>query len=1254
MSDDHKNDYRTAPGDIAEDDPLAELARIIGYDRPKDARPQVDVPQTVPELDVFDLEAELMRELDQTQFEVPAEPRAEAQQHAPAPEAEPDVADEWAGDESAEFPADAEPFAAEQQSDADAVVEPLAVAQEPDSDDAGDIFADEDFVFEIPDQESETLNADVSPDFAKEQSFESDAAFEPAAVEPDLAAELEAADIEELPSPEREAPSELDYSAWNDDDDTGALDVDSAFLPLDDEAFGYAADTQGPSLVDVSGRHDEPETELDDDADEARDNAAWAPVVPEDAMASEDDFTLEDIELDNADREQVAGFADQFYADDDVLADMERFSGRGEQGLADRAEHEARSSSIAESPALSGDEVMGGEQAGGGVASEMFGFAPEPESDAGYEQLLDIADDSDFHADVELELPPELAAELGDIDDEVSASSEAGHEAPQSVQSSAPSDTKAQEASRYTDFEDELAAELDVYQQEMHLADADTALTDSFMGFGVPAESISIEADEDEAFAAAADDFVEAGVVAEHSPEFDEAELAAQFDAWSPATERDRTVVDSAEAEADDDADMSGFDFDLGPELEQALARSIDDEGEAPSPSAELPGNEEVEIDPFVAPADVVPFIASDDAEADDEAADFDRSEFDDLWAEAPATPSASPDDVELELDAADLEADDEYEDESPVVDEPEPEAVDRDEIASAFLDLLSGPGDEPAAAAQPPAAVGAEYEADAEAGNEAVLPAATAWLGGMSGQATAAEPVETSDFDTDTASTGEGGFDAAALAETDYALEQIGEFDVPSIPHDDPVEPAEIDDDFVADIEREFAQLVDAETPDSYAGSEAEIAGMAASAAAWPGVAKASEEIIPDNYYNLEDNLDSRPNGDFADDDFTVRSSPQPVHAGEVYETEAADQRHERGGRGPVLALMVLGLAVVGGLGVFGWSMLSDGGPGGSDAPRIIRADKEPVKVVPENPGGLVVPNQEKAVYEKVDGGDVSNPTQPSLVTSAEEPVDVVQRTLDPSFLPLEGESEAEPVKAEDRLAPDQAEPDPAPAIGGVVVAPRKVRTMVVRPDGTIVAREEPDPQPEAKTEETAAATTEPSQTVAAAEPVATAAEPAAAVEPAPPAASEPAPATDAATAAPVRVVKTQPITQPAVAAPVPQARPADQPVNVVSTVTDKGNVNVPATPTQGASTPAVSNPGGYYMQIASQPTPEGAQASYNNLSKRFASVIGNRGVQIQRADIPGKGVYHRVRIPAGSRDEANALCSRYKAAGGNCLVTR
>jgi len=135
--------------------------------------------------------------------------------------------------------------------------------------------------------------------------------------------------------------------------------------------------------------------------------------------------------------------------------------------------------------------------------------------------------------------------------------------------------------------------------------------------------------------------------------------------------------------------------------------------------------------------------------------------------------------------------------------------------------------------------------------------------------------------------------------------------------------------------------------------------------------------------------------------------------------------------------------------------------------------------------------------------------------------------------------------------------------------------------------------------------------------------------------------------------------------------ARPVDQPVNVVGTVTEKGNVRAPAqqpkpgqqpkTTEVAAAAPAAAQPqsqaasaGGYGIQIASLPSQDEATKSYANLSKKFAGVLGGRAHEIRRADIAGKGTFYRVRIPAGSKDEAAALCEQYRAAGGSCLISK
>ncbi|MDP9787623.1 SPOR domain-containing protein [Agrobacterium tumefaciens] len=367
-----------------------------------------------------------------------------------------------------------------------------------------------------------------------------------------------------------------------------------------------------------------------------------------------------------------------------------------------------------------------------------------------------------------------------------------------------------------------------------------------------------------------------------------------------------------------------------------------------------------------------------------------------------------------------------------------------------------------------------------------------------------------------------------------------------------------------------------------------------------------------------------------------------------------------ERGGRRWIMPVAAaIGLVLIGG-GVYALVSGGSSSTGSNGAPVIISADNDPMKVVPENPGGRVVPNQDKAVYDRVAGGSAADPKQPALISSNEQPVDVVQRTLIPEQLPLEGENDADmeaagtPVgETEDPrlLSPEEkaAQNEGSAATG---VSPRKVRTMIVKPDGTLVAQEVEVP--------------------AAQPPKADKVEELAAPQTAKP--GEGAPAVIAASRVPVAPERAQPqantpaaAAKPAAqsAAPLPAARPSSQPANVVATVTNQGNVRPATAPAQpqaaqqqtAAATPAATSTpsaGGYYIQIASLPSQAEAQKSYQNMSAKFGSVIGGRGVDIKAAEIAGKGTFYRVRIPAGDKNEAVALCEKFRSAGGSCLVAR
>ncbi|UDL90057.1 SPOR domain-containing protein [Mesorhizobium sp. PAMC28654] len=395
--------------------------------------------------------------------------------------------------------------------------------------------------------------------------------------------------------------------------------------------------------------------------------------------------------------------------------------------------------------------------------------------------------------------------------------------------------------------------------------------------------------------------------------------------------------------------------------------------------------------------------------------------------------------------------------------------------------------------------------------------------------------------------------------------------------------------------------------------------------------------------------------------DDFTVDEldyDPELDEAMAVPGLAAQENARQPRRRGLFIAAIVGGVAIAGGLGAFA---LSFGGKGSGGAPVIVKADNAPIKVKPENPGGTVVPNQDNKVYDAVlKGAKPAEQVQQKLVTNTEKPVDVAAKDQQTRVVDLSPDqtdaapgtdaagnpdTAAAPVpKSEDRIAQVLQDADKGTNTDVVAVAPRKVRTMVVKADGSLVAREDPAPA---------------AQQVAAAEPTDPAPQHVApsaqddsqatgAVSPADQTTSDPAKPASALkpVAVPKAEAKAQSANTPA-KVPVAPQRPSDQPVDVVGEVK----------PDQVASidpAAAAAAGGSWSIQIASQPTVDSAQSTYQDLQRRYGSVLGGRTANIVKAEIAGKGTFYRVRVPAQSRNDAINLCTSYKAAGGNCFVSR
>lgn len=427
-------------------------------------------------------------------------------------------------------------------------------------------------------------------------------------------------------------------------------------------------------------------------------------------------------------------------------------------------------------------------------------------------------------------------------------------------------------------------------------------------------------------------------------------------------------------------------------------------------------------------------------------------------------------------------------------------------------------------------------------------------------------------------------------------------------------------------------------------------------------------------------------------EDDFDDLTAPIDADDADYVEPPAAQvmgkSNSSKGGsarRGLLIAGIVVMIAAAGGIGAF---TLSSGDGEDTAGPVLIKAEDDPIKVRPEEPGGKMVPNEDKAVYERVAGtGEEQTPTQEKLISTTEEPIDVAAReesgaTMSEEDMQLFGESDnsdmanadestefAVAPKGEDRVLPEEDVDEglAAETEEMIAVAPRRVKTLIVKPDGTLVPRED-------EVEETASSVAGELRTTGAEETVTAASETADdSAETTKDLASLTAPA-DTRAAKVEDMTVFDPVEGEAAAlakrtaaagirdvdVPIPTPAPRDLIAAAATRAAadETATVRQPEPPANVAAatreTATTASSPEWWVQISSQPSREAAQASYADMASRYGSIIGGRGVNIYRAEIEGKGTFYRVRIAGGTRGEAAALCTRLKDAGGNCFIAR
>lgn len=311
--------------------------------------------------------------------------------------------------------------------------------------------------------------------------------------------------------------------------------------------------------------------------------------------------------------------------------------------------------------------------------------------------------------------------------------------------------------------------------------------------------------------------------------------------------------------------------------------------------------------------------------------------------------------------------------------------------------------------------------------------------------------------------------------------------------------------------------------------------------------------------------------------------------------------------------SLMWAGVGVVALL-VAGGAYALRGRIGAPKAPPTIMASSQPTKIRPENAGGG---EADPAVSAFDRRGDAVSGSK--VVNNAEAPADL-------SAQPAGSMAAAVAMAA---VPPGQAAAPQAQPAGdpGFFPAPKRVKTVSVRPDGSIIDSDAPAPRP----------TIPPgAQTPAPAASAPRAAAPAT-TPAAPPAAKPATPKTTARIVAPAKPdAETTPGSAVAAHAKPMAPPPAAKPPKPASA------------PASDAAAPAS---GGFSVQFAATGSDSEAHDRAGKVQGQYAGALGGRKPTVVRGEANGATVY-RVRVTGLSKDGAAAMCAHVKESGGNCFV--
>ena len=295
-----------------------------------------------------------------------------------------------------------------------------------------------------------------------------------------------------------------------------------------------------------------------------------------------------------------------------------------------------------------------------------------------------------------------------------------------------------------------------------------------------------------------------------------------------------------------------------------------------------------------------------------------------------------------------------------------------------------------------------------------------------------------------------------------------------------------------------------------------------------------------------------------------------------------------------------------------------------------VIKADPNPVKIVPEAASTEDAAQPGAELFGKKNS-EITTP--PTTRNSSEAPVDVnaVVKGAGSKSAPL------------------------VPGMG----EPKTVRTVTVRPDGTLIG--EQTPQVPAQSSNSAPVVATPPAMAMAQE------APPVLIPLAQPA--QPSPAKSVAQAQPVETAPPLPAatkdkpTIDGLPVPLPLPRPIDlgavepkaaQPTDALDALVAAATTSEPDNSKEAMPLQQVIPPGGdYAVQFGASPVEAEANALLAKLKGPLAELLSDHSLSVVKGDSGGKTVF-RVRALGYSRDEAAATCATAGAAGTKCFIAK